>query len=77
MTAVSLSINRGTDGMKISDFTVGSLAPNANDIELRFNLLDANSHALWEKDVILACKAFIRALESGGATVDVTNSPPL
>jgi hypothetical protein len=77
MTAVSLSISRGTDGMKISDFTVGTSAPGAGDIELRFNLLDTNSHALFEKDVILACKAFIRALEWGGATVNVTNSPPL
>lgn len=77
MTAVSLSISRGNDGMKISDFTVGTSAPGTGDIELRFQLLDTNSKPLLEKDVILACKAFIRALESGGATVDVTNSPPL
>jgi hypothetical protein len=77
MTAVSLSISRGTDGMKISDFTVGTSAPGAGDIELRFNLLDTNSKALFEKDVILACKAFIRALEWGGNNVFVTKSPPL
>lgn len=77
MTAVSLSISRGNDGMKISDFTVGTSAPGAGDIELRFNLTDTNSKALWEKDVILACRAFIRALEAGGVTVNVTTSPPL
>lgn len=77
MTAVSLSISRGAEGMRISDFTVGTSAPGAGDIELRFNLTDTNSKALWEKDVILACKSFIRALEQGGNTVFVTNSPPL
>lgn len=77
MTAVSLSISRGTDGMKISDFTVGTSAPGTGDIELRFNLTDTNSKALFEKDVVLACKAFIRALEWGGTTINVTNSPPL
>jgi hypothetical protein len=77
MTAVSLSISRGTDGMKISDFTVGTSAPGAGDVELRFQLLDTNSKALTEKDVILACKAFIRALGEGGNTIFVTNSPPL
>lgn len=77
MTAVSLSISRGVEGMQIKDFTVGTSAPGAGDIELRFQLLDTNSKALWEKDVILACKAFIRALESGGNNIFVTNSPPL
>lgn len=77
MTAVSLSISRGTDGMKISDFTVGTSAPGTADVELRFNLTDTNSKALTEKDVILACKAFIRALEWGGNNVFITNSPPL
>jgi hypothetical protein len=77
MTAVSLSISRGNDGMKISDFTVGTSAPGTGDIEIRFQLLDTNSKALTEKDVILACKAFIRALEWGGNHVFVTQSPPL
>lgn len=77
MTAVSLSISRGVDGFKISDFTVGTSAPGAGDIELRFQLLDTNSKPLLEKDVILACEAFIRALLTGGNNVFVTNSPPL
>jgi hypothetical protein len=77
MTAVSLSLSRGVDGMKISDFTVGTSAPGTGDVELRFNLTDTNAKALFEKDVILAVKAFIRALEWGGNHVFVTQSPPL
>lgn len=77
MVAVSLSLSRGVEGTKISDFTVGTAAPATGEIELRFQLLDGNSAKVLEKDVILACKAFIRALESGSPTVQVTNSPPL
>lgn len=74
MSAVSLSIKRGAGGFQISDFTVDTQAPNANDVELRFNLTDANSAALTKEDVILALDAFERALLSGAL---FTNSPPL
>jgi hypothetical protein len=77
MTAVSLAISRGQEGTRISDFTVGTTAPGAGDIQLCFNLLDTNSKALTDLDVIKACRAFILALQSGGNTVFVTNSPPL
>jgi len=77
MTAVSLALSRGLDGMKISDFTVGTTAPSTGDIQLSFQLLDGQSKALTEKDVILACEAFIRALKWGGNNIFVTNSPPL
>jgi hypothetical protein len=75
MTAVSFTVNRGnvTD-LKNSQITVGSLAPGSEDIELRWNLEDANSHNITREDVILACKAFIIALETGGANVDFTNA---
>jgi hypothetical protein len=43
MTAVSLSVNRGVDGFKISDVTIGTSAPGTGDIELRFQLQDTNS----------------------------------
>jgi hypothetical protein len=31
------------DGFKIDDFTIGTLATNADDIELRVNLTDSNA----------------------------------
>jgi hypothetical protein len=65
MAGISLSLSRGVEGTKLIDITVGSSAPGAGDIELRFNVLDTNSHALTRKDVILACKAFILAMEEG------------
>lgn len=64
MAAVSYSISRGQSGTKITDFTHGTLTPNANDIELRVNTTDANSAAMTVKDVILALEAFKRAIES-------------
>jgi hypothetical protein len=74
MAGVSLSISRGIEGFKISDFTVGTSAPGAGDIELRFNVTDTNSNALTRKDVILGCKAFIRTLEEGKL---ITSTPVL
>ena len=65
MAAVSYSIKRGVDGFKISDFTHGTQAPNANDIELRVNTTDANSVALTKKDVEKALAAFARAILDG------------
>jgi hypothetical protein len=74
MAAISLSLNRGVDGFKISDFTVGTSAPGAGDIELRYNTTDTNSKNLTRKDVILACEAFRRVLEEGKL---VTSTPVL
>jgi hypothetical protein len=65
MTAKSFSINRGVDIPKISDVTVGTLAPNANDVELRFNLTDTNGKNLTKLDVVKALNAFVIAIESG------------
>jgi hypothetical protein len=65
MAGISLSLSRGVSGFKISDFTVGTSTPGTGDIELRYNTTDTNSKNLTRKDVILACMAFIRALEEG------------
>ena len=73
MAAVSFSIKRGKDGFKISDFTIGTLAPNADDFEVRINLTDANSVNVTRKDVIIALEAFERAIESGAI---FSNKPP-
>jgi hypothetical protein len=54
MAAVSYSINRGAGGFKISDFTHGTLAPNANDIELRVNTTDGNGAAMHPVDIVKA-----------------------
>ena len=75
MTAVSLSISRGTSGTRETDITVGTSAPGTGDVELRYNLLDANSAALTRKDVVLALEAFLIAIQSGGSIF--TNAPPL
>jgi hypothetical protein len=65
MAAISFSINRGDDGFKISSFTIGVLAPNANDIEFRYNTTDTNGATVTRKDLIQALEAFERAIESG------------
>ena len=66
MAAVSFSIARGVDGFKISDFTSGTLAPNAGDFEIRIQLNDGVSTFLTtRKDVVKALEAFQRLIESG------------
>jgi len=75
MTAVSFSIRRGVPGTQMSDITVGTSAPGTLDIELRFNVLDANSKNLNDQDIFLALKAFQRAIMQNGTTVDLTTQP--
>lgn len=64
MAAVSYSINRGASGLKQSDYTHGTLAPNANDIELRINTTDANGAALKTTDILKALEQFKVAIFS-------------
>jgi len=64
MAAISLSLQRGNDGFHISDFTVGVLAPGANDFEFRYNTTDANAVTVTRKDVVQALEAITRAIES-------------
>jgi hypothetical protein len=75
MTAVSLSLTRGQQGFKMSDFTVGALAPNAGDIELRFQVLDANGKNINDEDLIIALLAFRRILQQNGVTVALISQP--
>jgi hypothetical protein len=75
MTAVSLSISRGVSGTTMTDFTVGTSAPGSGDIELRYNTTDTNSKNLNREDIYMALKAFQRAIQQGGTTVDITLSP--
>jgi hypothetical protein len=65
MAGISFSIKRGNDGFKISDFTIGTQVPNADDIELRFNTTDSNAAVLTRKDIYKALEAFERVIASG------------
>ena len=71
MAAISISLAHGQNGNNISDFTVGTLAPNVGDFEVRLNTTDANSKNISHFEMIIALRAFIRALEQGGATINV------
>lgn len=65
MASVSFSLKRGVDGFKISDFTIGTLATNADDIEIRINLTDANGANVTRMDVRKFCDAIEREAASG------------
>jgi hypothetical protein len=71
MASISLSIEHGMTGTKISDFTVGTQTPAAGDFEIRFNTTDTNGKNISRHEMFLALEAFERALQQGGATIDV------
>jgi hypothetical protein len=78
MAAISIALNRGVPGVQITDFTVGTAAPTAStDVEVRFNTTDQLGANVTMKDVILAVKAFIRALETTDSNVNVIIIPTL
>jgi hypothetical protein len=64
MVSVQISISRGANGFQLSDFTIGTSAPGAGDIELRYNVLDTNSATITRKDIMIALEAFERLVES-------------
>lgn len=68
-----VSINRGKDGFKISDFTTGTSSTAGDDIELRIADVDAQSKVMTRKDIVKALEAFERWVES---TLNTT-FPPL
>jgi hypothetical protein len=77
MAALSISISRGAAGVSATDYTTGTLAPNAGDIELRFNTTDTNSKNLTRLDVINALQMFVRQIDAGklGAFVNTVLAP--
>ena len=76
MTAVSFSMSRGVSGTKMSDVTVGTSAPGAGDVELRFNVLDTNSKNLNDEDIVMILKAFQRwVLTNGPTSIAITQQP--
>jgi hypothetical protein len=56
MASVSLSLPKGADGMRASDYTVGTLAQNAGDIEVRF------TSTLSKKELTIALEAMKLAI---------------
>lgn len=65
MAAISLAINNGLDGFRISDFTIGTAAPTAStDFEFRFNTADQNSNTVTKKELEIALEAITRAILS-------------
>ena len=69
-----IAINRGVNGSKISDFTLGSSSASSADIELRIADVDGGGKVLNRKDVVIALEAFTRALLSGAI---YTGFPPM
>lgn len=68
------AINRGKDGFKISDFTLGASSSASSDIELRIADVDGQGKVMTRKDIVVALEAFERALTSGPI---FTTFPPL
>ena len=74
MTAISISLTAPFQGMKISDFTVGTAVPGAGDLELRINTTDAQGNAVTLKEVQLALHALERQLLSSNTNVSTIGS---
>jgi hypothetical protein len=68
MSSASISISQGASGMKMSDFTIGTLAPNAGDVEVRFNNTNTNSKNISDHEIVIMLKAIIRQIETGGGS---------
>lgn len=64
-TNLSLSISYGFEGVKHSDWTIGTSAPGAGDFELRVNAT-SNGYKIRRHDIILALHKMERLLESMG-----------
>jgi hypothetical protein len=65
MSALSISISRGAAGVKATDYTTGTLVPNAGEIELRIQVLDGQSKPVTRLDVVNALSMFARQIEAG------------
>jgi hypothetical protein len=73
MANTFIAINRGNDGFRYSDFTIGTVTSAATDFELRIAGVDGTGATPTKKDVYNALKAFMRALEDP----NLLNIPPL
>lgn len=66
MTATSISIAHGANGVKISDFTVGTLALGAGDVEVRMNNTNSNGKNISTYEWVIMLRLIIRQLETTG-----------
>jgi hypothetical protein len=73
-TNLSMSLVRGTQGFKDSDWTFGTLATNAGDMEFRMNALDLSGNPQRRIDAVQFLKAALRVIESGGLYTVENNS---
>jgi hypothetical protein len=77
MAAISLSLVHGTQGVKYSDFTQGTLAPNAGDVEVRWNSTDSGAgNKVTREDTVLMLRAILRLLEEGNVAAASGFTPP-
>jgi hypothetical protein len=65
MAAHSYSLSHGNDGFQQIQYTHGTLAPNANDIELRVNTVDQSGNPMTVKSIVITLQAFIRTIQDG------------
>jgi hypothetical protein len=69
-----VAINRGKDGFKISDFTLGTSSSASSDFELRIADVDGQGKTMTRRDVVVALESFKRSILSGAI---LTTFPPL
>lgn len=84
MAAFSLSVSQGVGGMKMSDYTAGTLAPNAGDVEVRCNNTNTGGKNISDHEIVIMLRNIIRMIEAGGpssvnliARVGAAPPPPL
>jgi len=66
MTAFSISVAQGAAGQKMSNFTAGTLAPNAGDVEVRCNNTNTNGKNISDHEIVMMLRDIIRQIETGG-----------
>lgn len=65
MAALSVSAAHGAISMKMSDYTAGTSAPGAGDVEVRWNTTDTNGKNVLSHEVVITLRNIIRFLEQG------------
>ena len=65
LSSALLALTVAAQPVKATDYTTGTLTPNAGDIELRMNVTDTNGKAVTREDVILALDMFKRQIDAG------------
>jgi hypothetical protein len=69
-----ISLKRGTDGTKLSQFTTGTSSTAGDDVEVRIADVDGQGNPMTRKDVVVMLEGIVNALLSGA---QLTNFPKL